>query len=110
MAIKDVPYGGLVLVLTGSNEPIKQFPYYLDKNERHEQLKKLEEKAVSYLTAKNNKDPYLAKHVFFEKSLNWLCNRTEKKTGKAIFCPYYWDCFPMRKKNATILKLRKMAI
>jgi hypothetical protein len=53
----------------------------MNKNEIQEQLKKLEEKAVSYLKAKNHKDPYLAKHVFFEKSLNWLCNRTDRKTG-----------------------------
>jgi hypothetical protein len=95
MAIKDVPNGVLVLVLSGSDEPIKQFTYHMNKNEREEQLKKLDEKAVSYLRAKNNRDPYFAKHVFFDKNLNWLCNRSDRKTGKGIFCPYYWDCFPM---------------
>jgi hypothetical protein len=62
-------------------------------------LEKLEKRACSFLNAKKRKDPSLAEHVFFNNNLNWLCHRTDKNTGKGIFCPYYWDCFLMIKEE-----------
>lgn len=62
MAIKDVSNGVLMLVLVGggeNNQPIKQFNYHMTENERQEQLKYLEDKATSFLNARNKKDPYL---------------------------------------------------
>jgi hypothetical protein len=53
----------------------------------------------SFLNAKKQSDPALAQYVFFNKGLNWLCHRIDKKTGKGIFCPYYWDCFAMIKEE-----------
>jgi hypothetical protein len=101
MAIKDVSNGVLMLVLVGggNNEPIKQFNYHMTKNERQQQLKNLEDKATSFLNARNKKDPYLAKYVFFDNQLKWLCHRNDRKRGKDIMCPYYWDCFAMIKRE-----------
>jgi hypothetical protein len=89
----------MLVIVGGNNEPLKQFNYHMTKNERQEQLKKLEDKATSFLNATNKKEPYLAKYVFFDKQLKWLCHRNNRKTGKDIMCPYYWDCFAMIKRE-----------
>jgi hypothetical protein len=36
--------------------------------------------------------------LFFDKSLNWLCHRTDK-TGKNIFCTYYLDWIAIIKEE-----------
>jgi hypothetical protein len=92
MAMKGVAKGALVYVLVGGSTPILQSNYTMTEEERHLQLGKLEERASSFLNARNNKDPSLAQHVFFNKDLRWLCHRTDKQTGQDIWCPYYWDC------------------
>ena len=68
---------------------------------QEEQLKNLNEKANLFLTAKNNRDPSIANYAFFDRSLNWLCHRIDKKSADHVWCPYYWDCMALiaREKN-----------
>lgn len=99
MAMKGVSRGVLILILLNGKEGIKQFNYYMNPEECQMQLNKLEQKARLFLNTKNEKDPYLAPHVFFNKNLNWLCHRVDMKMGQDIWCPYYWDCFPMIRRE-----------
>jgi hypothetical protein len=100
MALKKATNGVLVYLLVGcSNKPYIEFNYEMNEYELQLQLKNLEKRAASFLNAKKQSNPALAEYVFFNKSLNWLCHRTDKKTGKGIFCPYYWDCFAMIKEE-----------
>jgi hypothetical protein len=99
MALKKAGNGVLVYILIGCSKSTLEFNYEMTEYELQLQLEKLEKRACSFLNAKNQKDPSLAEHVFFNNSLNWLCQRTDKKTGTGIFCPYYWDCFPMIKEE-----------
>jgi len=95
MAMKNVSKGALVLILVNGKEAIKQFNYYMTEEERLEQLRNLNEKSSQFLTAKNNRDPSIANYAFFDRSLNWLCHRIEKKSGDHVWCPYYWDCMAL---------------
>jgi CRISPR/Cas system-associated exonuclease Cas4 (RecB family) len=101
MAMKNVSKGALVLILVNGKEAIKQFNYYMTEEERLEQLRNLNEKGSLFLTAKNNRDPSIANYAFFDRSLNWLCHRIDKKTADHVWCPYYWDCMALiaREKN-----------
>ncbi|HET7148932.1 MAG TPA: hypothetical protein VFI73_10585 [Candidatus Nitrosopolaris sp.] len=36
-------------------------------------------------------DPSIANYAFFDKSLNWLCHRIDKKTDDHGWCPCYWE-------------------
>jgi hypothetical protein len=101
MAMGNISYGALVYEVIGGNEPLVQFNYRMDKDEHEEQLKILEERATRFLNAKNKKDPALAKHVFFNKDLRWLCDRIDKQTGEHVWCPYYWKCMSMIAKEKT---------
>lgn len=99
MALKKARNGVLVYLLIGcSSRSYLEFYYEMNEYELQTQLKDLEKRAASFLNAKKQSNPTLAEYVF-NKSLNWLCHRTDKKTGKAIFCPYYWDCFAMIKEE-----------
>jgi hypothetical protein len=95
MAMKNVSKGALVLILVNGKEPIKQFNYYMTEVERQDQLRHLNEKGSLFLRAKNNRDPSIANYAFFDRSLNWLCHRIDKKTGDQVWCPYYWECMDL---------------
>ena len=41
------------------------------------------------------RDPSIANYAFFDKGLNWLCHRIDKKTADHVWCPYYWDCMAL---------------
>jgi hypothetical protein len=99
MAIGNISYGSLVYELIGGDDPLLQFNYKMDSVEREEQLRMLEERATKFLDAKNKKDPALARHVFFDKDLHWLCDRIDKKTGEHVWCPYYWKCMSIISKD-----------
>lgn len=100
MALKKARNGVLIYLLIGcSDNPTVEFNYKMDEYELQLQLKDLEKRATSFLNAKKQSNPALAEYVFFNKSLNWLCHRTDKKTGKELFCPYYWECFTMIKEE-----------
>jgi hypothetical protein len=99
MALKNAANGVLVYLLIGSAKSTLEFNYHLSEYELQLQVAKLEKRAGSFLNAKKQNDPALAEHVFFNKKVNWLCHRIDKKTGKGIFCPYYWDCFAMIKEE-----------
>jgi hypothetical protein len=101
MAMKNVSKGALVLILVNGKEAIKQFNYYMTGEERLEQLRNLNEKGSLFLTAKNNKDPSIANYAFFDRSLNWLCHRIDKKTADHVWCPYYWDCMTLIAREKT---------
>jgi hypothetical protein len=100
MALKKAKNGVLVYILIGcSNKSTLEFNYEMNEYDLQQQLEKLEKRASSFLNAKKRKDPSIAEHVFFNNNLNWLCHRTDKKTGQQIFCPYYWYCFPLIKEE-----------
>jgi hypothetical protein len=101
MALGGITYGALVYEVIGGDEPLVQFNYQMDSGEREEQLRILEERAITFLNAKNKKDPALARHVFFDKDLRWLCDRVDKKTGERVWCPYYFKCMAMISKEKT---------
>jgi hypothetical protein len=57
MAMKNVSKGALVYILVNSKEPIKQFNYCMTEEDLQAQLENLNEKANSFLNAKNSKNP-----------------------------------------------------
>ncbi|HKG89499.1 MAG TPA: hypothetical protein VKA95_14340 [Nitrososphaeraceae archaeon] len=99
MAMGNISYGALVYEVIGGDEPLIQFNYEMDSDERKKHLTMLEERATTFLNAKNKKDPALARHVFFNKELRWLCDRIDKRTGEHVWCPYYWKCMSMISKE-----------
>jgi hypothetical protein len=100
MALKKARNGVLVYLLIGcSSKSYLEFYYEMNEYELQLQLKNLEKRAASFLNAKKQSNPALAENVFFNKGLNWLCHRIDKKTGNGIFCRYYWDCFTMIKEE-----------
>jgi hypothetical protein len=85
MSMGDISDGSLIYEVIGGKDPVVQFDYHLSSDERGEQLKRLEERAINFLNAKTQKDPSLAKHVFFDDDLRWLCDRIDRKTGEHIW-------------------------
>lgn len=102
MVMKNTTKGVIVLVLLNEHPTIKKFDYLMTEEQKKRQLMKLEEDATSFLNAKNSKDPRIAKHVFFDGNLNWLCHK--KKNNE--WCPYYWKCMTMIGEEKEEEKLR----
>jgi hypothetical protein len=95
MAMGNISYGALVYEVIGGDEPMVQFNLRMEKGDREEQLRILEERATTFLSAKDKKDPGLARHVFFDRDLRWLCHRIDRRTGEDVWCPYYWKCMQL---------------
>src|SRR5215469_4478183 len=91
MAMNNTSRGVIILVLL-NKATIKKFEYFMTEEQKKRQLMKLDENASSFLTAKNSRDPGLAKHVFLDGNLKWLCHRLDKKNGAHIWCPYFLQC------------------
>jgi hypothetical protein len=55
------------------DKPWRIFKVTMNKQERKEQLSKLVTETESLRAAKKTKDPSLARHVYYDKNLSWLC-------------------------------------
>ena len=58
----------------------------MNDHQRVEQLEKLVKETRSLQNARKAKDPSLARHVYSDRELNWLCRE----------CPYVKECEKIR--------------
>jgi CRISPR/Cas system-associated exonuclease Cas4 (RecB family) len=84
MAILGASQGYMLyqLLVHFGDTPFKAFRITMNEKERKEQLDKLVEEADSLKKAKEARDPSLAKPVYADPVLNWLCRD----------CPYQVNC------------------
>jgi hypothetical protein len=71
------------------DDPFKQFQVKMTEKEISDQLNKLKAEMNSLELAQLNRDPSLARHVYFDSELNWLCKE----------CPYSLKCSEMRVRS-----------
>lgn len=90
MAMNNTSRGKIILVFPNGMITVKEFDHIMLEGEKKRYLMKLDENAKSFLIAKNSRDPGLAKHVFFDGNLNWLCQRKGE-----VMCPYFFQCMSM---------------
>ena len=76
------------------NKPWKIFKVIMTAEERKEQLSKLVDETERLQAAKKMKDPSLARHVYYDENLRWLCKN----------CPYSKECDKTR--QLTVLPLQ----
>ena len=91
MAMLHVPIGQIIyqcLLQFGTN-PFVSFEISMTEKERQDQLSKLEQEIKTLQLAITTKDPKLARGVFSDTGMNWLCKD----------CPYAKSC--ERIQNAT---------
>jgi CRISPR/Cas system-associated exonuclease Cas4 (RecB family) len=84
MAMLDVPIGQIIyqcLMQFGEN-PFTSFEVTMTETERQHQLQKLEQEIKSLQHAISMQDPALARGVFSDTGMNWLCKD----------CPYAKSC------------------
>jgi hypothetical protein len=88
MAILDRPIGVIIYqyVSECSNEPFQEFVLQMSPSDTKLQMQKLLKEAESLQLAKNAKDPSLARHIAYDRELNWMCAE----------CPYAKSCEEMR--------------
>lgn len=84
MAMLNASQGYILyqLLMHFGNTPFRSFKITMSAQERKNQLDKLVEEADSLKRALEARDPSLAKPVYDNPSLNWLCND----------CPYQGNC------------------
>jgi hypothetical protein len=68
----------------------RQFKITINEQERNEQLEKLEREITSLQVAMKQKDPSLARDIYLDRGLNWLCRE----------CPYAKECERTRSAEA----------
>jgi CRISPR/Cas system-associated exonuclease Cas4 (RecB family) len=68
------------------SSPFRLFPVTMDEQQRVEQLEKLVKETRSFQNARQAKDPSLARHIYSDRELNWLCRE----------CPYVKECEKIR--------------
>ncbi len=75
MAMLDVPVGQVIYqcLLQFGNNPFVSFEVSMTPDERKKQLSKLKREIKLLQAAINKKDPALARGVYSDKGLNWLC-------------------------------------
>lgn len=92
MAMQHSPTGYMIYqcLMNFSNDAWRQFKVTMTEEQRRDQLEKLarEIKALAY--AMENKDPSLARGVYSDEGLSWMCED----------CPYAKECMQMRKAGA----------
>ena len=74
------------LVMHFGNAPFRTFKITMSAQERKEQLDKLVDEADSLKRVMEARDPSLAKPVYADPKLNWLCKD----------CPYQVNCKRMQ--------------
>lgn len=92
MAMQDSPVGYMVyqcLMHFGTN-PWRKFKVTMTEQERHSQLEKLVRETRSLQKAIQAKDPSLARGVYSDSEMNWLCKE----------CPYAKECEKIRAAGA----------
>jgi CRISPR/Cas system-associated exonuclease Cas4 (RecB family) len=88
MAMHDSSMGYMMYqcLMQFGGSPWRQFKITMNENQRNEQLKKLVREVTSLQRAIKEEDPSLARDVYSDKELNWLCRE----------CPYATECERMR--------------
>jgi hypothetical protein len=86
MAIQDSEDGVLMYYMNNIYGKYRLFPIYMSVEERKAQLEKLRLYATSLLKAIEVGDPSLAKGIYDDNEIKWLCNK----------CPYLEKCKVMR--------------
>ena len=92
MAILNSPVGYVLYqcLMHFEDKPFRKFKITMTEVERKEQLAKLVHEMKSLETAKITKDPAVARHVYLDTELKWLCKE----------CPYLKECEQMRAAGA----------
>ncbi len=92
MAMQNSHTGYMIYqcLMNFGNDAWRQFKVTMTEEQRRDQLEKLarEIKALAY--AMENKDPSLARGVYSDEGLSWMCED----------CPYTKECMQMRKAGA----------
>jgi len=88
MAMQNAPIGYMVYqcIMHFGPRPWREFKVTMTEQQRKDQLEKLVVEITSLQNAMKAKDPSLARHVYLDKDLNWLCKE----------CPYAKECDSMR--------------
>ena len=91
MAMLNAPIGYLIYqcLMHFQNKPYKEFKITMTEEQRKGQLTKLNQRDKFSESLKTAKDPSLARHVYFDTELRWLCRD----------CPYAQTCEKMRNKT-----------
>lgn len=88
-AMQDSPIGYMIYqcIMHFGNSPWKRFKVIMTEQQRKEQLEKLVREITSLQNAMKAKDPSLARNVYLDRELNWLCKE----------CPYAKECQERKK-------------
>jgi hypothetical protein len=94
MAMLNSSVGYLVYqcLMHFGNDPWRQFKVIMTEQQRKQQLDKLVTEIRSLQNAITAKDPSLARSVYLDKELKWLCED----------CPYVKECEQMRAAGAAV--------
>ena len=88
MAMQNSPIGYMIYqcIMHFGDSPWREFKVTMTEQQRKDQLEKLVREITSLQNAMKAKDPSLARNVYQDKELNWLCKE----------CPYAKQCETMR--------------
>lgn len=92
MAMQNSPIGYMIYqcIMHFGDRPWREFKVTMTEQQRKEQLEKLVMEITSLQNAMKAKDPSLARNIYLDKELNWLCKE----------CPYAKECETMRTAGA----------
>jgi|SRR5215207_1816992 len=85
MAIMDSDEGQIIYQMNNFSS-YRSFPIYMNAEQRRRVLEELESEACFLQKAIDARDPSLAKGIYHDKDINWMCNK----------CPYSQRCQSMR--------------
>jgi CRISPR/Cas system-associated exonuclease Cas4 (RecB family) len=92
MAMQNSPIGYMVYqcLMHFGNSPWRRFRVTMTEQQRKDQLEKLVREMISLQNAMRAKDPSIARGIYLDNDLNWLCKE----------CPYAKECETMRATGA----------
>jgi len=92
MAMQNSPIGYMIYqcIMHFGDTPWRGFKVTMTEQQRKDQLEKLVREIISLQNAMKAKDRSLARGVYQDKDLNWLCKE----------CPYTKKCETMRTAGA----------
>jgi CRISPR/Cas system-associated exonuclease Cas4 (RecB family) len=92
MAMQNSPIGYMVYqcLMHFGNSPWRRFRVTMTEQQRKDQLEKLVREMISLQNAMRAKDPSIARGIYSDNDLNWLCKE----------CPYAKECETMRATGA----------
>jgi CRISPR/Cas system-associated exonuclease Cas4 (RecB family) len=85
MAIKGSDEGRIIYLINKIADS-KSFQIHMTEEQRKKQLEKLESNAKSLQDAINAQDPSIAKTIYEDDEMRWMCNK----------CPYLQECISLR--------------